>query len=93
MNNYYNVLKNLREDNDLKQKDLAERLEISQQYYSEYEKGKRELPLRHLITLCKFYDVSSDYILGFTNDPKPHWNIKNQVNITGKNKIHKIEIK
>ena len=93
MNNYYTVLKNLREDNDLKQKDLAERLEISQQYYSEYEKGKRELPLRHLITLCKFYDVSSDYILGFTNDPKPHWNIKNQVNITDKNKIHKIEIK
>ena len=93
MNNYYTVLKNLREDNDLKQKDLAERLEISQQYYSEYEKGKRELPLRHLITLCKFYDVSSDYILGFTNDPKPHWNIKNQINITGKNKIHKIEIK
>ena len=93
MNNYYTVLKNLREDNDLKQKDLAERLEISQQYYSEYEKGKRELPLRHLITLCKFYDVSSDYILGFTNDPKPHWNIKNQVNISGRNKIHKIEIK
>lgn len=93
MKNYYTILKDLREDNDLKQKDLAEELNISQQYYSEYEKGNRELPLRHLITLCKFYDVSSDYILGFTNDPKPHWNIKNQVNISGRNKIHKIEIK
>ena len=93
MNKYYNILKDLREDNDLKQKDVAERLEISQQYYSEYEKGNRELPIRHLISLCKFYKVSADYILGFTNDPKPQWIIKNQLNITGKNKIHKIEMK
>lgn len=64
-------LLDLRSDNDLTQKDIATRLGISQQYYSEYEKGNRELPLRHLIELCKFYNLSADYMLGFTNDPKP----------------------
>lgn len=61
----------LRTDNDLFQKDVAKKLEISQQYYSEYEKGKREIPLRHLKTLCQYYNISADYILGFTDDPKP----------------------
>ena len=90
---YTQRLKELREDNDHKQESIALELKITRQQYQLYESGKRKLPIDHLMTLCKFYDVSSDYILGFTNDPKPHWNIKNQVNITGKNKIHKIEIK
>lgn len=90
---YTQRLKELREDNDHKQESIALELKITRQQYQLYESGKRKLPIDHLITLCRFYDVSSDYILGFTNDPKPHWNIKNQVNITGKNKIHKIEIK
>lgn len=64
-------LKDLREDKDLLQKDIAKILNISQQYYSEYEKGNRELPLRHFYTLCMFYNVSADYILGFTDDSKP----------------------
>ena len=94
MNNEFpRILSLLRKEHGLTQKQVATDLDVAQALLSHYEKGKRELPLRHLITLCKFYDVSSDYILGFTNDPKPHWNIKNQVNITGKNKIHKIEIK
>lgn len=67
---YSTRLYNLRIDNDLYQKDLANRLGISQQYYSEYEKGKRELPIRHLIELCKYYNVSADYILGFTDEYK-----------------------
>ena len=57
----------LRTDNDLKQSDVANKLGISQQYYSEYEKGNRELPIRHLIKLCEYYNVSADYMLGFTN--------------------------
>lgn len=62
--NYYNRLKELRQDKDLLQKDLAEVLKIDQQYYSKYERGLNELPLRHLKTLCLFYGVSADYILG-----------------------------
>lgn len=64
------IIYELRIDNDLYQSDVAKKLGISQQYYSEYEKGKRELPVRHLITLCRFYNVSADYILGFTNTCK-----------------------
>lgn len=67
---YTEALKNIREDRDLFQKDVAKVLNISQQYYCEYENGNRELPLRHLITLCKFYDVSADYLLGFTRKIK-----------------------
>ena len=61
---YNEKLKELREDRDLFQKDIAELLNTTQQYYSEYEKGNRKLPVEHLITLCKFYNVSADYILG-----------------------------
>lgn len=64
------IIYDLRIDNDLFQSDVAKILGISQQYYSEYEKGKRELPIRHLIKLCKLYNVSADYILGFTEEQK-----------------------
>lgn len=57
-------LKELREDKDLKQKDLATLLKTSQSYYAQYENGKRPFPIEHLITICKFYNVSADYILG-----------------------------
>ncbi len=62
--NYAQKIKELREDTDLFQKDIAKVLKISQQYYSEYENGKRPLPIEHLVTLCIFYNVSADYILG-----------------------------
>lgn len=65
---YFDTLKSLRIDNDLYQKDVAKILGIDQQYYSKYETGKNELPLRHLMTLCKFYGVSADYILGLPED-------------------------
>ena len=65
-------LKDLREDNDLKQSDVAEILGISQQYYHCYESGKNELPLRHCITLSKYYKVSVDYLVGLTDDPCPY---------------------
>lgn len=67
--NYAQRIRDLREDLDLKQSDIAEILKTTQGYYSKYELGKRKLPIDHLITLCQFYDVSADYILGFTNYP------------------------
>lgn len=60
-------LKDLREDHDLKQSDVAAILGISQQYYQCYESGKNELPLRHCITLARYYNVSIDYLVGLTD--------------------------
>ncbi len=60
-------LKDLREDHDMYQKDVADLLGISQQYYSEYESGKRTIPIQHLITLAKYYNTSIDYIVGLIN--------------------------
>lgn len=66
---YTKRLYDLRVDNDLKQEDVANVLKITKQAYGMYENKKRGLPIESLITLCKFYNVSSDYILGLTNDP------------------------
>ena len=60
-------IKDLREDNDLFQRDIANLLGISQQYYSEYESGKRTITISHLITLAKYYNVSIDYLVGLSN--------------------------
>lgn len=62
-----NRLKDLREDNDLVQKDLAEYLKISQVQYSRYETGVRLMPIHLLIKIAKYYDVSLDYLTGITN--------------------------
>lgn len=64
-------LRDLREDAEMNQTQVAEILGTSQTMYSRYERGTLELPLRHLMTLCKYYQVSADYILGFTNKPNP----------------------
>ena len=61
-------MKDLREDNDLLQKDVAKYLNITQQQYSLYEKGIRDLPIELLISLSNYYKVSTDYILGLTNN-------------------------
>lgn len=61
-------IKDLREDHDMYQKDVAQLLGISQQYYSEYESGKRTIPIQHLITLAKYYHTSLDYLVGLTDD-------------------------
>lgn len=68
---YAQILRDLREDKDLYQKDIAEILKTTQSYYSQYENGKRALPIEHLITLCKYYNVSADYILGLPDLPYP----------------------
>lgn len=67
---YTERMKNLREDKDLKQEAIAITLKITRQQYQLYESGKRKLPIDMLMQLCKFYDVSADYILGFTDNYK-----------------------
>lgn len=67
----YKRLKDLREDNDKKQAEIAYALNITTQQYQLYESGKREIPVHHLITLAKFYNISIDYILGLTNICEP----------------------
>lgn len=69
---YYPRLKDLREDNDLMQKEVASVLGIDQRVYSNYEIGKREIPTRFVVALAKYYKTSSDYILGLTNNSKPY---------------------
>lgn len=64
MHEYIKRLKELREDNDITQKQVAEFMKTSQTMYARYERGASELPIRHLITLCKLYDVSADEVLG-----------------------------
>ncbi len=64
---YKKRLYDLRIDNDLRQEDIAKILKISGQAYGMYENGKRGLPIDVLITLSKFYNVSTDYILGLSN--------------------------
>lgn len=63
---YIQRLRNLREDHDKTQQDIADYLGTSQTMYARYERGANELPIRHLIALCKYYEVSSDYILGLS---------------------------
>lgn len=65
---YTKRLYDLRTDHDLKQEDVAKVLKITTQAYGMYENKKRGLPIESLITLCKFYHVSADYILGLSDD-------------------------
>jgi len=66
----YQRIRDLREDRDLKQRQLADYLSCSQQVYSNYELGQRDIPTDVLIRLSAFYDVSVDYLLGLTSNPK-----------------------
>ena len=64
---YQERIRALREDSDLTQTQIANLLGIAQTTYSQYEVNTNQMPIKHLITLCKYYNVSADYILGFTN--------------------------
>ena len=66
----YRRIRDLREDRDLTQKEMAKVLNCSQQAYSNYELGQRDIPTDILIKLSSFYKVSIDYLLGLTDDPK-----------------------
>lgn len=65
---YLKIIRDLREDNDLTQTQVADYLGTSQTMYARYERGANEMPIRHLIKLCDLYNVSADYILGRNND-------------------------
>lgn len=66
----YHRIKDLREDADLIQEDIAKILHTTQTQYSRWERGAQEIPFHHVITLAKFYKVSLDYIAGLTNNKK-----------------------
>ncbi|MBR3973142.1 MAG: helix-turn-helix transcriptional regulator [Oscillospiraceae bacterium] len=66
MRTFLEKLRGLREDNDLTQKQIAAILGTSQTMYARYERGANEMPIRHLITLCEYYNVSADYLLDTT---------------------------
>ncbi len=69
MKNYVQRIRELREDHDLTQREVAAVLGTTQQVYSRYESGENEMPIRHLITLTGFYRVSADYMLGLSDKP------------------------
>lgn len=67
---YYQRLKDLREDHDQKQEDVASVLGITRQQYQLYESGKREMPMHLFLILAKYYNVSLDYLAGLVDTPK-----------------------
>ncbi len=69
MRTFTEKLRGLREDNDLTQQQIADVLGTSQTMYARYERGANEMPIHHLVTLCKFYNVSADYLLNTAPDP------------------------
>lgn len=70
-NNYYRRLRDLREDHDMTQTDVAKYLEMTQPQYYRYEAGYRDIPTDILLRLADLYNTSTDYLLGRTNNPKP----------------------
>ena len=65
-------IRDLREDNDVKQVDMANYLQVQQSSYSKYETGHRNIPIEALIKLAYYYDTSVDYLLGITDEKKPY---------------------
>ena len=65
-------IRDLREDNDLTQNEVAKHLHIKQNTYSQYENGQRQIPINVLIALARFYKTSTDYILGLTDEMTPY---------------------
>ena len=64
---YIKRMRDLREDHDMTQQEIAEVLGTSQTMYARYERGANELPIHHLLALCRYYRVSADYLLGITD--------------------------
>ena len=67
---FYQRLKDMREDADKKQEEIAFVLKITRQQYQLYESGKREMPMHHFMTLAKYYNISLDYLAGLVDIPK-----------------------
>lgn len=67
---FYQRLRDIREDNQKTQNEIALLLQTTQAQYNRYERGERELPMHHFITLARYYNVSLDYLAGLTNTPR-----------------------
>ncbi|MCL2080691.1 MAG: helix-turn-helix transcriptional regulator [Oscillospiraceae bacterium] len=65
-------IRDIREDNDLKQRQVADYLQCDQSLYSKYERCEREIPLQLVCKLALYYETSIDYLVGLTDDPKPY---------------------
>ena len=76
--NYRERIKNVREDHDLTQAQVGKLLDKSQQGFNHIEMGRAELKIDDLIRLCKFYDLSADYLIGLTDNPISYKNEKNE---------------
>lgn len=75
----FEKLKNLRENNDLTQRQIALKLNVSKSTYNRWETGETFIPLKHLNNLCNFYNLSMDYIVSLSNN-KNYDNVKNEIN-------------
>ncbi len=84
MDNYYPRLKDLREDRDLSQAEVAEFLGMKQPQYSRYERGLRDIPTDVLIRLAIFYETTTVYILGLTNHSSLYYQRQNRKKNDGK---------
>lgn len=73
VDNYYPRLRDLREDHDMSQRQIAEYLGMKQPQYNRYERGLRDIPTDVLIRLAQLYRTSTDYILGLTNNSRPYY--------------------
>ncbi len=89
---YYQRLKNLRIDNDLTQKQMGDIIGVSQRTISHYESGKREPGITEIKRYARYFNVSTDYIICITDNPKTNWENKTQ-KIDIKNNYGKINIK
>lgn len=78
---YYNRIKDLREDKDLTQIQIAKLLGLHTTQYQRYERAETTIPADIIVDIAKFHEVSTDYILGLTNNPEPNYKIKNQTNV------------
>ena len=67
---YWQRIRDIREDNDKKQNDIADYLKIDKSYYGKYERGLHPIPTEHIIQLCYYYNLSTDYLLGLTDEQK-----------------------
>lgn len=67
---YYKRIKEIREDRDIKQREIAEILQTDQSYYSKYERGLHPMTAEQIIILCKYYNLSADYLLGIIDEPR-----------------------
>lgn len=71
MATYQKRIRDLREDHDKTQQQIADYLGTSQTMYARYERGANEMPIRHVLALCRYYEVSADYLLGLSDTPTP----------------------